>query len=66
MVSHNSREGWRGHLWQGRIASYVMDEHYLRACVRSIELNPVRAGLVKDPATYRWSSEFRDVVDYVE
>jgi putative transposase len=24
----NFREGWRGHLWQGRIASFVMDEPY--------------------------------------
>lgn len=25
----NFRERWRGHLWQGRFASYVLDEHYL-------------------------------------
>ncbi len=25
----NFREGWRGHLWQGRFASFVMDENYL-------------------------------------
>ena len=62
----NFREGWRGYLWQGRFSSFVMDQRYLLTAVRSIELNPVRAGLVKDPATYRWSSEFRDVVDYVE
>ena len=47
----NAREGW-----QGRFASYVMDEPYLLAAVRYIELNPVRAGLVKHPAEYRWSS----------
>ncbi len=27
----NFREGWRGHLWQGRFASFVMDEAYLMA-----------------------------------
>ena len=25
----NFREGWRGHLWQGRFASFVMDEDHL-------------------------------------
>ncbi len=52
----NFREGWRGHLWQGRFFSFVMDEKYLLAAVRYIELNPVRAGLVADPAVYPWSS----------
>jgi putative transposase len=52
----NSREGWRGHLWQGRFASYVMQEDYLLACIRYIELNPVRAGLVTDPTQWAWSS----------
>jgi putative transposase len=52
----NLREGWRGHLWQGRFASFVVDEPYLLTAVRYVELNPVRAGLVKAPARYRWSS----------
>jgi putative transposase len=52
----NFREGWRGHLWQGRFASYVMDERYLLACARYVEMNPVRAKLVKHPAEWRWSS----------
>ncbi len=39
----NFREGWHGHLWQGRFASFVMEEFHLLACVRYIELNPVRA-----------------------
>jgi hypothetical protein len=42
----NAREGWRGHLWQGRFASYVMDDRYTLAAARYVELNPVRAGLV--------------------
>jgi putative transposase len=54
--SINFCEMWRGHLWQGRFASSVMDENYLMAAVRYIELNPVRAHLVKDPVEYRWSS----------
>jgi len=52
----NFREGWRGHLWQGRFASFVMEEVYLRAAVRYVEMNPVRARLVREPGRYRWSS----------
>ncbi|MCK5099936.1 MAG: transposase [Desulfobacteraceae bacterium] len=52
----NFREGWRGHLWQGRFSSFIMEENYLLACTRYIELNPVRAGLVKKPEDWKWSS----------
>ena len=52
----NFREDWRGHLWQGRFASFVMDEPYLLAAARSIELNPVRARMAVAPSDYRWSS----------
>lgn len=52
----NFQKGWKGHLWQGRFASFPMDEQHLLAAARYIELNPVKAGLVKRPAEYRWSS----------
>ena len=52
----NSREEWRGYLWQGRFASTPMDEPYLLACARYVELNPVRAGLVRRAQDWRWSS----------
>ncbi len=52
----NFHEGWRGHLWQGRFSSFIMDERYLLACTRYVELNPVRAGLVKKPEAWPWSS----------
>jgi len=52
----NYQNDWKGHLWQGRFASYPMDEAYLIATVRYILLNPVRAGLVRRPEKYRWSS----------
>jgi putative transposase len=52
----NLREGWRGHLWQGRFSSFAMDEPWLVACARYVELNPVRAGLVQRPEGWRWSS----------
>ena len=56
-TSHvNLREGWRGYLWQGRFASFPIDEGYLLACVRYTEMNPVRAGLARRAADWRWSS----------
>ena len=46
-----------GTLWEGRYrASLVESERYLLTCMRYIELNPVRAGMVEDPSGYRWSS----------
>jgi putative transposase len=52
----NFRMGWRGHLWQGRFNSFPMDESYLLATARYIELNPVKAGIVTSPEDYVWSS----------
>ncbi len=52
----NFRQGWRGHLWQGRFASFVMDNDYLLAAARYIELNPVRAKIVRKPHRYPYSS----------
>ena len=46
-----------GSLWEGRYKSSVVQaEAYLLACMRYIELNPVRAAMVIDPGGYRWSS----------
>ena len=46
----NFRERWRGHLWQGRFASFVLDEPYLLTAVRYVELNPSRgAGQHAEP-----------------
>ena len=52
----NFRQGWRGHLWQGRFSSFPMDESYLLAVARYVELNPVRTGLAREPWSYPWSS----------
>ncbi len=52
----NNREKWSGFLWQGRFASCPLDEAHLYLAARYIELNPVRAGLVKHARDYRWSS----------
>ena len=52
----NFREGWRGHLWQGRFASFPLDEAHLYCATRYVELNPVRAGMAAEAAQYPWSS----------
>lgn len=52
----NAREHWSGHLWSSRFYSTPMDESHLWAAVRYVELNPVRAGLVRRPDEYPWSS----------
>ena len=40
----NFREGWRGHLWQGRFALFVMDEDHLLTAARYVELDPMHTG----------------------
>jgi putative transposase len=57
-VKHFNRKYDRiGTLWTGR-PRYIPigDEKYFLTCLRYIEMNPVRAQLVRDPADYRWSS----------
>jgi putative transposase len=57
-VQHINRTyGRTGTLWDSRYkSSLVQAETYLLLCQRYIELNPVRAGMIADPADYRWSS----------
>jgi putative transposase len=46
-----------GTLWEGRFRSSVIQQDaYLLTCQRYIEMNPVRAGMVKHPGEYKWSS----------
>jgi len=46
-----------GTLWEGRYKATVIDsDQYLLTCMRYIELNPVRAGMVEQPSEYPWSS----------
>lgn len=46
-----------GTLLDGRFKSSVIDtDRYLLACLRYVELNPIRAGMVNRPEHYRWSS----------
>jgi putative transposase len=52
----NFQEGVRGYLFQGRFNSCVLDEIHLLAAASYVELNPVRAGIVKRAWRYPWSS----------
>jgi putative transposase len=52
----NKREGWKGFLFQGRFASYPMDDAHLMVAVRYVENNPVAAGMVAQAGDWKWSS----------
>jgi putative transposase len=52
----NKKKKASGHLWQGRFYSCVLDEGYLLAALRYVERNPVRAGIVRKPWRWKWSS----------
>ena len=53
----NQSYGRSGTLWEGRYKSSLIDaESYFLACSRYIEMNPVRADMVKHPSDYLWSS----------
>jgi putative transposase len=53
----NKRYGRCGRLWEGRFKScLVQSEHYVLCVYRYVELNPVRAGMVRRADEYPWSS----------
>jgi hypothetical protein len=54
---HNPKDGRRGTIWEDKFGSVVVEEEEraLRTMATYIDLNPVRAGMVEDPADYRWS-----------
>ncbi|MEY3475517.1 MAG: hypothetical protein RL087_1975 [Pseudomonadota bacterium] len=55
--AHNAVHGRSGTLWEGRYkCSPIETERYFMACMRYIELNPVRAGMVARAEEYPWSS----------
>jgi putative transposase len=56
-----------GTLWEGRYKSLLIDsETYLFTCQRYIEMNPVRAGMVKHPGCYPWSSYRHNVMGVID
>ena len=52
----NASRGWKGHLWQERFYSAVMDEIHTLCALRYVEMNPVRARLCDRPEQWKWSS----------
>ena len=52
----NTRQATSGHVWQGRYFSCPMDDDHLWTAMRYTERNPVRAGMVRDPVEFPWSS----------
>lgn len=53
----NKKHKRTGALWEGKFkSSPISTDNYLLACGRYIEMNPVRAHIVKDPKDYVWSS----------
>lgn len=56
-IYFNHRYAMVGHLFQGRYKAILCEKDpYLLALVKYIHMNPVRAGIVKSPGTYPWSS----------
>ena len=54
---HNRAHQRSGHLWEDRFKSVIVEDGIAaRTIAAYIDLNPVRAGMVADPAGYRWSS----------
>jgi putative transposase len=54
---HNRTHKRSGHLWEDRFKSVIVEDGVAAKTIAAyIDLNPVRAGMVKDPAEYRWSS----------
>jgi REP element-mobilizing transposase RayT len=54
---HNRRHQRTGRLWEDRFKSVIVEDGVAaRTMAAYIDLNPVRAGAVEEPAAYRWSS----------
>jgi putative transposase len=61
----NRTYGRTGAVWENRYYSgFVDSESYLFTCHRYIETNPVRAGMVRHPAEYPWSSFRSNALGY--
>ncbi|MEO3711871.1 transposase [Roseateles flavus] len=52
----NRRHQRSGGLWEGRFRAAPLEPSWLLSCMRYIELNPQRSGLVERPEAYAWSS----------
>ena len=55
-----------GHMWQDRYYSCTMQPTRVWSVIRYVELNPVRAGIIAQAVTYRWSSALAHVSGHDE
>lgn len=63
----NHKYGRTGTLWDGRFKSSLVDsDFYVLACMRYIEMNPVRAKMADSPQDYKWSSYGFNAFDSVD
>ena len=63
----NEQQNRKGTIWEGRFKSCVVDsDQYLFTLYRYIEMNPVRAGMVKSTADYQWSSYHHNALGKVD
>ena len=54
---YNKKHDRRGYFWGDRYKSVIVENgEILVNCLAYIDLNPVRAGIVKKPEDYRWNS----------
>ncbi|MFO7816204.1 MAG: transposase [Thermodesulfobacteriota bacterium] len=54
---YNKKHKRQGFFWGGRFKSMIVqDGHTLVNLLAYVDLNPIRAGIVKSPEDYRWSS----------
>lgn len=63
---YNQKSNKQGHLWQARFYSCPLDDEYLYEAIRYVEMNPVRAGIVKEPEYYKWSSAKAHITNNLE
>jgi REP element-mobilizing transposase RayT len=56
-IAYKKEHPYCGSIWSGRFKSTLIEEgKYLRNCIRYVEYNPVRAGMVTQAKEYAWSS----------
>jgi len=54
---YSKKYKYDGIVWRGRYKSELIDnDRYMLACGLYVEHNPVKAGIVKTPEEYKWSS----------
>ena len=53
---YNTRSGRTGHLWQNRFFACLLERDHLWTALAYVDRNPLRAGMVRGAADYRWSS----------